>query len=68
MAQFTAWLQAFATARCTGCTPPIHCSVLRLGHLHGKNVRADKIVLKNGVKYYLTSCDQVDNKLTEIEL
>ena len=22
----------------------------------------------NGIKYYLTSCDQVDNKLTEIEL
>lgn len=38
------------------------------GHLHGKNVRADKLVIKNGVKYYLTSCDQVDNKLTEIDL
>lgn len=38
------------------------------GHLHGKDVRADKLVLKNGVKYYLTSCDQVDNKLTEINL
>lgn len=38
------------------------------GHLHGKNVRADKLVIKNGVKYYLTSCDMVDNKLTEIEL
>ncbi len=38
------------------------------GHLHGKNVRADKLVEKNGVKYYLTSCDQVDNKLTEIQL
>ena len=38
------------------------------GHLHGKNVRADKLVIKNGVKYYLTSCDQVDNKLTEIKL
>jgi predicted phosphohydrolase len=37
------------------------------GHLHGKSVRADKLVVKNGVKYYLTSCDQVDNKLTEIE-
>lgn len=36
------------------------------GHLHGKNVRADKLVVKNGIKYYLTSCDQVDNKLTEI--
>ncbi|MBO7345222.1 MAG: metallophosphoesterase [Clostridia bacterium] len=38
------------------------------GHLHGKNVRADKLVIKNGVKYYLTSCDQVENKLTEIVL
>ncbi len=38
------------------------------GHLHGKNVRADKLVCKNNVKYYLTSCDQVENKLTEIEL
>jgi predicted phosphohydrolase len=38
------------------------------GHLHGKSVRADKLVVKNGVKYYLTSCDQVDNKLTEISL
>lgn len=38
------------------------------GHLHGKNVRADKLVVKNGIKYFLTSCDQVDNKLTEIIL
>ncbi len=38
------------------------------GHLHGKNVRADKFIVKNGIKYYLTSCDQVDNKLTEIIL
>ena len=36
------------------------------GHLHGKDVRADKFLIKNGIKYYLTSCDQVDNKLTEI--
>lgn len=38
------------------------------GHLHGRSVRADKLVIRNGIKYYLTSCDQVDNKLTEIEL
>ena len=38
------------------------------GHLHGKNVRADKLVIKNGIRYYLTSCDMVDNKLTEIVL
>ncbi|MBE7090060.1 MAG: phosphohydrolase, partial [Clostridiales bacterium] len=38
------------------------------GHLHGKDVRADKLVVKNGINYYLTSCDQVENKLTEINL
>ena len=38
------------------------------GHLHGKNVRSEKLIIKNGVKYYLTSCDQVNNKLTEINL
>lgn len=38
------------------------------GHLHGKTARADKLVCKNSIKYYLTSCDMVDNKLTEIEL
>ena len=38
------------------------------GHLHGKNVRADKLVIKNNIKYYLTACDQVNNKLTEIDL
>ena len=38
------------------------------GHLHGKSVRADQLLVKNGVKYYLTSCDQVENKLTEIQL
>ncbi len=38
------------------------------GHLHGKNVRADKLVIKNKIKYYLTSCDQTDNELREIEV
>ena len=40
------------------------------GHLHGKDSRADLKVLKNGIEYYLTSCDLVDNKLiliTEID-
>ena len=38
------------------------------GHLHGKESRADKLFVKNGVPYYLTSCDLVDNKLVEIKL
>ncbi|MDE6210699.1 MAG: metallophosphoesterase [Clostridia bacterium] len=36
------------------------------GHLHGKDCRAVKYMEKNSVKYYLTSCDQIDNKLIKI--
>lgn len=38
------------------------------GHLHGKFLKADRFTEKNGIKYYLTSCDMTDNKLTEIEI
>lgn len=31
------------------------------GHLHGKQCRADKKYVKNGVTYLLTSCDQINN-------
>ncbi|MDR3216023.1 MAG: metallophosphoesterase [Clostridiaceae bacterium] len=33
------------------------------GHLHGKRCRGELEVVKNGVKYYLTSCDQLHNEL-----
>jgi predicted phosphohydrolase len=33
------------------------------GHLHGKDIRAEFLVEKDGIKYYLTSCDLVENKL-----
>lgn len=36
------------------------------GHLHGKNVRVMPEVRKNGVRYLLTSCDLVRNKLVEV--
>ncbi len=36
------------------------------GHLHGKDCRSDPVVVKNGIKYYLTSCDRVDNCLVKI--
>ena len=38
------------------------------GHLHGKNCYAKRFLLKNGVKYYLTSCDQVGNTAVEVEI
>jgi predicted phosphohydrolase len=42
--------------------------VVVYGHLHGKESRADKLLVKNGIPYYLTSCDLVDNKLVKIEI
>lgn len=38
------------------------------GHLHGKDCKADKKVFKDGITYYLTSCDLVKNQLVEIIL
>lgn len=38
------------------------------GHLHSYDKKQKLVVCKNGIKYYLTSCDIVDNKLIEIEL
>lgn len=43
-------------------------SAVVYGHLHGKESRADKLLVKNGIPYYLTSCDLVDNKLVTIQL
>jgi hypothetical protein len=34
--------------------------------LHGKDARAMFVLEKDGIKYYLTSCDLIGNKLIEI--
>ncbi|MBQ7307852.1 MAG: metallophosphoesterase [Clostridia bacterium] len=36
------------------------------GHIHGEKCRSQKVIQKNGILYYLTSCDQVNNELVEI--
>jgi len=38
------------------------------GHLHGRDCRAQKLLNKHGIPYYLTSCDQIKNKAVRIEL
>lgn len=40
--------------------------VVVYGHLHGKDVRSDKLIVKNGIKYYLTSTDQINHDPVEI--
>lgn len=36
------------------------------GHLHGYNTRKDNVIVKGGVKYILTSCDLIGNRLAFI--
>ena len=36
------------------------------GHLHGNEVKTYPNISKNGVEYYLTSCDQTKNNLIEV--
>ena len=68
MMHFPPFNSSFDTSEFTNLIEKYKVDKVVYGHLHGKNVRADKLVIKNGIKYYLTSCDQVENKLVEIEL
>ncbi len=43
-------------------------SAVVYGHIHSPYPRKEKIKVVKGIKYYLTSCDQVCNKLVEIEI
>lgn len=36
------------------------------GHLHGKSARVTPVVVKDGIRYYITSCDLVDNRLVRV--
>lgn len=38
------------------------------GHIHGNKSRSQKLVKINNISYYLTSCDQIDNNLIEIDI
>lgn len=41
-------------------------SAVVYGHLHGKYVKRELVKKLNDITYYLTSCDQINNKLIEI--
>ena len=36
------------------------------GHLHGKDARCDELLWKDGIPYYLTSCDRLGHRLKEL--
>ena len=37
------------------------------GHLHGNASRTQLVYEKQGIKYYLTSCDKLNNSLKELD-
>ncbi len=57
---------SFADSRFTDAIAEYDVSAVVYGHLHGKDVRAKRVVNKKGVNYYLTSCDLVGYRLVEI--
>ena len=38
------------------------------GHIHGKECRSTKLVKKQGIPYYLTSCDQIKNTAVKLDI
>ena len=56
----------FANSEYTDIIAEYGADAVVYGHLHGKDARVRRVVNKNGINYYLTSCDLVDYKLVEI--
>ena len=56
----------YADSEVTELLEKFRVDTVTYGHLHGKNVRATPLVQKNGVGYFLTSCDLVNNELVEL--
>jgi predicted phosphohydrolase len=56
----------FSDTEMTALLEEYGVNIATYGHLHGKGVRAVRKTQKNGVTYYLTSCDLIGNTLVEI--
>lgn len=56
----------FHSNEMTSILEEYHPETVLYGHIHGKQVRAEKEIVKSGIKYILTSCDLIDNKLINI--
>lgn len=58
----------FDDSRFTELFDKFNVSAVVYGHLHGKSVRSETVVLKNGIKYYLTSCDIIKNNPVQVDI
>ncbi len=56
----------YANTRVTEIAKAHNANFVLYGHLHGKNARVTPVVDKDEIKYILTSCDLVSNKLVEV--
>lgn len=57
---------SFADSPFTAIISEYQVSAVVYGHLHGKDARVRRIVNKNGINYYLTSCDLIGYKPVEL--
>lgn len=57
----------FESTKVTDLLEKFKVNIATFGHLHGKNVRLEPQIEKNGIKYVLTSCDLINNKLVELK-
>lgn len=57
----------FADSDFTEAIKKHNVSTVIYGHLHGNLSRYKDVVYKNGIPYYLTSCDFLNNKLLQIK-
>lgn len=56
----------FADTEVTALLEKYSVDFVLYGHLHGKNTRIKPALVKNGITYYLTSCDLIDCKLVDV--
>lgn len=63
MMHFPPYNWAYADSEFTQIIAKYDVTAVIYGHLHGKDSGNNKIVFKDSIPYFLTSCDQLKNKL-----
>lgn len=67
MMHYPPFLQNLEDTEFTKLLEEYKVDIVVFGHIHANLMGYKKITTKNNIKYYLTSCDLVDNSLIEIK-
>jgi len=66
MIHFPPFNSAYEESEFTNLFEKFNVKKVIYGHLHGNSCRSKLCVVKNGIEYFLTSCDKLNNKLIEV--